>query len=113
MTSSVIGYFTKLVLKDKIQLSLSIGNEELIGLLEELGVHELTCEEIRMSIKAKLLLVLAIVMGFLVLNIAQEIFKSMEQKERIKETMILVTLSESLAFSFMKHKRKRNECWGF
>lgn len=41
MTSSVIGYFTKLVLKDKIQLSLSIGNEELIGLLEELGVHEL------------------------------------------------------------------------
>lgn len=41
MTSSVIGYFTKLVLKDKIQLSLSVWNEELIGLLEELGVQEL------------------------------------------------------------------------
>jgi len=41
MTSSVIGYFTKLVLKDKVKLSLSIGNEELVGLLEELGVHEL------------------------------------------------------------------------
>lgn len=41
MTSSVIGYFTKLVLKDNVQLSLSIGNAELRGLLEELGVHEL------------------------------------------------------------------------
>lgn len=41
MTSSVIGYFTKLVLKDNVQLSLSIGNAELRALLEELGVHEL------------------------------------------------------------------------
>ena len=41
MTSSVIGYFTKLVLKDHVHLSLSIGNAELRALLEELGVHEL------------------------------------------------------------------------
>ncbi len=41
LTSSVIGYFTKRVLKDKVALSLSVGDDELIGLLEELGLTEL------------------------------------------------------------------------
>lgn len=41
MTSSVIGYLTKIVLKDKISLSISVGNEELMALLDDLGVAEL------------------------------------------------------------------------
>ncbi len=36
ITSSVIGYFTKLVLKDKIDINMNIGNEKLLELLSEL-----------------------------------------------------------------------------
>jgi hypothetical protein len=38
ITSSVIGYFNKLVLKDGIELRLKIGNEELLSLLDDLGL---------------------------------------------------------------------------
>ena len=41
VTSSVIGYLTKLVLKDKIDVSVYVGNSELINLFEELGLREL------------------------------------------------------------------------
>ncbi|MEA3330765.1 MAG: hypothetical protein U9Q29_03625 [Campylobacterota bacterium] len=36
MTSSVIGYFNKLVLKDGIELSLTVGNQQLMDLLSDL-----------------------------------------------------------------------------
>ena len=38
ITSSVIGYLNKLVLKDSIDLSMSIGNEQLMHLLEDLNL---------------------------------------------------------------------------
>lgn len=38
ITSSVIGYFNKLVLKDKIDLHLHVGNEMLYSLLEDLNL---------------------------------------------------------------------------
>lgn len=38
ITSSVIGYFNKLVLKDKIDMHLSIGNEQLLHLLDDLNL---------------------------------------------------------------------------
>jgi len=38
ITSSVIGYFNKLVLKDKIDLQLKVGNSELIDLLTDLNL---------------------------------------------------------------------------
>ncbi len=38
ITSSVIGYFNKLVLKDKINLNMSIGNEKLIELISDLNL---------------------------------------------------------------------------
>ena len=41
VTSSVIGYLTKLVLKDKIVVEVCVGNGELINLFEELGLKEL------------------------------------------------------------------------
>lgn len=41
ITSSVIGYLTKLVLKDKIDVSVYVGNSELINLFEDLGLREL------------------------------------------------------------------------
>jgi len=41
MTSSVIEYFTKLVLHDSVVLSLSIKDEALMGLLDDLGVSTL------------------------------------------------------------------------
>ena len=41
VTSSVIGYLTKLVLKDKIVVEVWVGNSELINLFEELGLKEL------------------------------------------------------------------------
>ncbi len=41
ITSSVIGYFNKLVLKDKIDLTLGVGNEQLIELLEDLSLQSL------------------------------------------------------------------------
>lgn len=41
VTSSVIGYLTKLVLKDKIAVEIRVGNSELINLFEELGLKEL------------------------------------------------------------------------
>jgi hypothetical protein len=41
MTSSVIGYFTKLVLKDKVNMSLSIEDADLAQLLDDLGVSQL------------------------------------------------------------------------
>ncbi len=36
ITSSVIGYFSKLVLKDAVNLSLKIGNSQLMNLLDDL-----------------------------------------------------------------------------
>lgn len=38
ITSSVIGYFNKLVLKDGVELRLKIGNEQLFSLLDDLGL---------------------------------------------------------------------------
>jgi hypothetical protein len=38
ITSSVIGYFNKLVLKDKVDMRLSIGNEQLLHLLDDLNL---------------------------------------------------------------------------
>ena len=38
ITSSVIGYLNKLVLKDSIDLSLKVGNEQLMHLLEDLNL---------------------------------------------------------------------------
>ena len=36
MSSSIIGYLNKLVLKDKIELQLKVGNSQLVDLLEDL-----------------------------------------------------------------------------
>jgi len=41
ITSSVIGYFNKIVLKDKVDLTLAVGNEQLIELLEDLSLKSL------------------------------------------------------------------------
>jgi hypothetical protein len=38
ITSSVIGYLNKLVLKDKINISMNIGNEQLIELFDDLNL---------------------------------------------------------------------------
>jgi len=38
ITSSVIGYLNKLVLKDSIDLNMNIGNEQLMHLLEDLNL---------------------------------------------------------------------------
>ena len=38
ITSSVIGYFTKLVQKDKIDLSIKVGDPDLMELFEDLGL---------------------------------------------------------------------------
>jgi hypothetical protein len=41
ITSSIIGYLNKLVLKDKIALSMRVGNGQLLELLEDLNLIEL------------------------------------------------------------------------
>jgi positive regulator of sigma E activity len=41
ITSSVIGYFNKLVQKDKVNLNMQIGNEQLMELLDELNLKAL------------------------------------------------------------------------
>jgi hypothetical protein len=41
ITSSVIGYFNKLVQKDKVNMSMQIGNQQLMELLEELNLDGL------------------------------------------------------------------------
>jgi hypothetical protein len=41
MTSSVIGYFNKLVFKDKINISMHIKNTQLIKLLQDLNLDKL------------------------------------------------------------------------
>jgi len=38
ITSSVIGYFNKLVLKDKKDIQMNIGNEQLMELLQDLNL---------------------------------------------------------------------------
>ena len=38
ITSSVIGYFNKLVLKDKVALQLNVGNVQLLDLLDDLNL---------------------------------------------------------------------------
>ena len=38
ITSSVIGYFNKLVLKDKINISMKVGNPQLLELLDDLNL---------------------------------------------------------------------------
>lgn len=38
ITSSVIGYFNKLVLKDKIDINMNVGNAQLIELLNDLNL---------------------------------------------------------------------------
>ena len=38
ITSSVIGYFNKLVLKDKISINMNVGNAQLIELLNDLNL---------------------------------------------------------------------------
>lgn len=38
VTSSVIGYLNKLVLKDKIKLSVKVGNKQLMELFEDLNL---------------------------------------------------------------------------
>jgi len=41
MTSTTIGYFNKLILKDKININMNIGNSKLIELLEDLSLDKL------------------------------------------------------------------------
>lgn len=41
MTSSVIGYINKLILKDHIDISMNIGNKQLIALLNDLNLSSL------------------------------------------------------------------------
>jgi len=41
ITSSIIGFFNKLVLKDKIGLSMRVGNEQLLELLDDLNLTTL------------------------------------------------------------------------
>ena len=41
ITSSVIGYFNKLILKDKISLSLKVGNAQLIDLINDLNLTKI------------------------------------------------------------------------
>ncbi len=41
ITSSVIGYFNKLVLKDKIAITMVIGNTQLIELLDDLNLSSI------------------------------------------------------------------------
>jgi len=38
ITSSVIGYFNKLILKDKIDINIEVGNDQLFELLNELNL---------------------------------------------------------------------------
>ena len=38
VTSSVIGYFNKLILKDKINVKMNVGSEQLINLLDDLNL---------------------------------------------------------------------------
>jgi hypothetical protein len=38
ITSSVIGYFNKLVLKDKINITMKVGNPQLLELLDDLNL---------------------------------------------------------------------------
>jgi hypothetical protein len=38
--SSVIGYFNKLVLKDKIDLQINVGSDELLDLLDDLNLTD-------------------------------------------------------------------------
>jgi len=38
ITSSVIGYFNKLVLKDKVDVSMRIGNDQLMSLIDDLNL---------------------------------------------------------------------------
>ncbi|EQB39166.1 hypothetical protein M947_08405 [Sulfurimonas hongkongensis] len=38
ITSSVIGYFNKLVLKDKINIDMRVGNEQLLNLIDDLNL---------------------------------------------------------------------------
>ncbi len=38
ITSSVIGYFTKIVMKDKINLTMKVGNSQLLDLLDDLSL---------------------------------------------------------------------------
>ncbi len=38
ITSSVIGYFNKLVLKDKTQMQMKVGNPQLMSLLQDLNL---------------------------------------------------------------------------
>lgn len=38
ITSSVIGYFNKLILKDGIKIDMKIGNDDLISLLDDLNL---------------------------------------------------------------------------
>ena len=40
ITSSIIGYFNKLVLKDKIDLHINIAKEQLLSLFDELHLSE-------------------------------------------------------------------------
>ena len=41
ITSSVIGYFNKLVLKDKIDLHINVGSEQLMELFDDLNLTSL------------------------------------------------------------------------
>ncbi len=38
ITSSVIGYFNKLILKDKIDLNMNVGNAKLLELIDDLNL---------------------------------------------------------------------------
>ncbi len=40
ITSSVLGYFNKIILKDKIVLNLNVGNAQLIILLDDLNLSK-------------------------------------------------------------------------
>jgi len=66
-----------------------------------------------MSIKAKLLLVLGIVMAFLMLNIVQASYDALQQKARLKETEALVVLAEKLSLFIHETQKERGMSAGF
>jgi len=41
ITSSIIGYFNKLILKDKVKIEMKVGNSQLLELFEDLSLTSL------------------------------------------------------------------------
>ena len=66
-----------------------------------------------MSIKRKLVLVLALVIGFLAFNMVQALRDSLAQKARLEQTATLVGLSEKLSLFIHETQKERGMSAGF